>query len=294
MSVVIELVFKDHKKIVSLLQQGNKLSEILTLDHRDPYFRTLSVLMNHLSVREAILTCNDVHQSFLVLWKDSLKELFYPFLLLLFSFFMILFFDDYILPQMASYTGTIHNPFIFSLKIFYILIFLFLLITLLFILYVQRSSIEKKKKWIGYISKSNLFQQISSLQFSRILQSLLNKGISTQECFEIMDTMDFNPVIHCSVSHILSSLKQGNTPEQAFSSCPYFDSVFIRLTKLGLYSASLEKILELYNQITMNKVKDKIHQVCIWIQAFSYTGVGVVVLVVYQVLLMPLEMLKTI
>ena len=294
MTTVIELVFKDHGKIISLLQQGQKLSDILTRDRPDPYFRTLRVLMNHLSVKEAILTCNDVHQSFLVLWKDSLKELFYPFLLFLFSFFMILFFDDYILPQMASFTGTPHNAFIFFLKIFYILLFLFVLITLIFVFYIKQSSIEKKRKWIASISKSVLFRQISSLQFSRILQSLLNKGISTQECFEIMDTMDFNPIIHCSAGYILSSLKKGKTPEQAFGSCPYFDSVFIRLTRLGLYSASLEPILELYNQMTMNKVKNQIHRICIWIQAFSYTGVGVVVLVVYQVLLMPLEMLKTI
>ncbi len=294
MTTVIELVFKEHEKIVSRLKEGQKLSRVLTENTSDPYFQTLRILMDHLSVKEAIETCNFVHQSFFSLWKESLKELFYPFILFVFSFFMILFFDDYILPQMSAYTGSDHNPLISFLKILYFILFFMILMGFIFLVYLNRASLDKKRSWMSKAAGMPLFRQMNSLQFSRILQSLLNKGISTQECFEIMYTMDFNPFIYCSVDHVLKALNHGQTLEKAFESCIFFDSVFIKLTRLGLFSGSLERVLVLYNQTTMNLIREKIHKICIWIQAFSYFGVGIVVMVVYQVLLMPLEMFNSI
>jgi hypothetical protein len=203
-------------------------------------------------------------------------------------------FDDYILPQMSAYTGSDHNPLISFLKILYFILFFMILMGFIFLVYLNRVSLDKKRSWMSKAAGMPLFRQMNSLQFSRILQSLLNKGISTQECFEIMYTMDFNPFIYCSVDHVLKALNHGQTLEKAFESCIFFDSVFIKLTRLGLFSGSLERVLVLYNQTTMNLIKEKIHKICIWIQAFSYFGVGIVVMVVYQVLLMPLEMFNSI
>ena len=52
-------------------------------------------------------------------------------------------------------------------------------------------------------------------------------------------------------------------------------------------------MLDLYQRKTEKRIDLAIKKISIWIQVLSYFSVGAVVLIVYQVMLMPMELLNT-
>ncbi|HIW17967.1 MAG TPA: type II secretion system F family protein, partial [Candidatus Faecalicoccus intestinipullorum] len=62
---------------------------------------------------------------------------------------------------------------------------------------------------------------------------------------------------------------------------------------IGSRSNNLQAMLDLYQRKTEKRIDLAIKKISIWIQVLSYFSVGAVVLIVYQVMLMPMELLNT-
>ena len=62
---------------------------------------------------------------------------------------------------------------------------------------------------------------------------------------------------------------------------------------MGLHTSSIKELLHLYQQKVQKELEQKIKKLSLYIQIGSYISVGIVVLTVYQILLVPMNVLNT-
>ena len=97
---MIEICFRCHKSILAKLNEGEKLVSILT-NGKENYFQILRILKDRLPFKEAIHCANEIDDVGKGWIKELIKTSIYPAFLFLFSFGMILFFQEMILPAMS-------------------------------------------------------------------------------------------------------------------------------------------------------------------------------------------------
>ena len=100
---LIHLIFKKDEEIIMCLKEGKSLQEIFTSNQKKLYFKYLRILSEKLNVSDAIACVNQIEKSSNSFFETLLKKISYPFFLLIFAFFMILFFSDFVLVQMKDY-----------------------------------------------------------------------------------------------------------------------------------------------------------------------------------------------
>ena len=103
LDTLIRLTFKKDEEIITYLKEGMNLQEIFTLNQKKLYFKYLRILSEKLNLRDALDCVNKIEKSSNTFFETLLKKISYPFFLLIFAFFMILFFSDYVLVQMKDY-----------------------------------------------------------------------------------------------------------------------------------------------------------------------------------------------
>ncbi len=101
---MIEICFRCHKNILAKLNEGEKLVSILT-NGKESYFQILRILKDRLPFKEAIHCTNEIDDVGKGWIKELIKTSIYPAFLFLFSFGMILFFQEIILPAMSQLTS---------------------------------------------------------------------------------------------------------------------------------------------------------------------------------------------
>lgn len=286
---MIEICFRCHKSILAKLNEGEKLVSILT-NGKENYFQILRILKDRLPFKEAIHCANEIDDVGKGWIKELIKTSIYPAFLFLFSFGMILFFQEMILPamsQLASKQAFLFLSilqFVFSLLLF--LIFVFLIFFL--IVYTQK----KTEHLYAIFCRFALLRKVISLHFSLLMSTFLGYGLSTMECIEMLCKIHPKSLYHPLAIQIQKALHQGNTMIQALQLC-HMDEEFVRFFTMGLHTSSTKELLHLYQQKVQKELEQKAKKLSLYIQIGSYTSVGIVVLTVYQILLVPMNVLNT-
>ena len=186
LDTLIHLTFKKDEEIITYLKEGMSLQEIFTLNQKKLYFKYLRILSGKLNLSDALDCVNKIEKSSNTFFETLLKKISYPFFLLIFAFFMILFFSDYVLVQMKDY---ISNRMVF---VFIHLLkwgFGFAILSMIFYLFLYYVLFYK------YNSKMKcpfrLMKKMISLQFVCMYQALDKSYTSTQEILETLACMDF-------------------------------------------------------------------------------------------------------
>lgn len=189
LDTLIHLTFKKDEEIITYLKEGMSLQEIFTLNQKKLYFKYLRILSGKLNLSDALDCVNKIEKSSNTFFETLLKKISYPFFLLIFAFFMILFFSDYVLVQMKDY---ISNRMVF---VFIHLLkwgFGFAILSMIFYLFLYYVLFYK------YNSKMKcpfqLMKKMISLQFVCMYQALDKSYTSTQEILETLACMDFSVV----------------------------------------------------------------------------------------------------
>ena len=94
LDTLIHLTFKKDEEIITYLKEGMSLQEIFTLNQKKLYFKYLRILSGKLNLSDALDCVNKIEKSSNTFFETLLKKISYPFFLLIFAFFMILFFSD--------------------------------------------------------------------------------------------------------------------------------------------------------------------------------------------------------
>ena len=286
LDTLIHLTFKKDEEIITYLKEGMCLQEIFTRNQKKLYFKYLRILSGKLNLSDALDCVNKIEKSSNTFFETLLKKISYPFFLLIFAFFMILFFLDYVLVQMKDY---ISNGMVF---VFIHLLkwgFGFTILSIIFYLFLYYVLFYK------YNSKMKcpfqLMKKMISLQFVCMYQALDKSYTSTQEILETLACMDFSVVGKVS-NEILACLKNGKSLEESFLEIEVFDSDFKKMLVYALTSNQMHVFFDLYMKKCSLNLEKSVKKISTGIQLFSYISIGILVLIVYQIMMMPLNMLN--
>lgn len=286
LDTLIHLTFKKDEEIITYLKEGMSLQEIFTLNQKKLYFKYLRILSEKLNLSDSLNCVNKIEKSSNTFFETLLKKISYPFFLLIFAFIMILFFSDYVLVQMKDY---ISNRMVF---VFIHLLkwgFGFAILSIVFYLFLYYVLFYK------YNSKMKcpfrLMKKMISLQFVCMYQALDKSYTSTQEILETLACMDFSVIGKVS-NEILSCLKNGKNIEESFLEIEVFDSDFKKMLVYALTSNQMHVFFDLYMKKCSVDLEKSVKKISTGIQLFSYISIGILVLIVYQIMMMPLNMLN--
>ena len=105
--------------------------------------------------------------------------------------------------------------------------------------------------------------------------------------------MNYFKEVHYFGNRIYQELLEGKRLETIINTIP-FDKTFLVFFKIGMKSADLVTILKVYYEQAIKSFKTIVNKLIVTMQVFSYSCVDILVLVVYQIMLLPLNMLNTI
>ncbi len=282
---MIQLSFKHSDDILKRLANGESLFDILTMNQKGDFFIILKVLTQYTSFQNAIACAVDIRKSTKERLYTFLKDISYPMFLFFFAYLLVLFFSNSIFPSIQMYDQQSTSQIAITLlKILYTLAVVFVIGFALWN-YIFSNQLHR---WTLPILKN-----IYSFQFSNIFQVLTKAGVSTMDCVQVICEYTKNRYMTSMASHIHSHLKKGCTLEEAIVSNPYFDDLYKKLFVYGIQSSSLNDMLLLYQDLSSNHIKLWLHRLSIGVQIFVYVCIGFLVILFYQVMLLPLNMLNT-
>lgn len=286
LDTLIHLTFKKDEEILNYLKEGKSLVDVFTQNQKKLYFKYLKILSQKLNLSDAITCVHKIEESSNTFFETLLKKISYPFFLLIFAFFMILFFSDYVLIQMKDYISNI-SVFVFINVLKYTFALGILSIVFYLILYYALFYKYNNKMQCPF----NLMKKMVSLQFVCMYQALDKSYNSTQEILETMASMDFSVVGKIS-QEILDDLKTGKSLEESFLEIKVFDSQFKKMLVYALTSNQMHVFFDLYIKKCSFDLEKSVKKISTGIQMFSYISIGILVLIVYQIMMMPLNMLN--
>lgn len=283
---LVHLVFKKDDEILNELKLGNCLMDLFCRNQKKLYFKYLKILASKMNLKEAIECVSQIEKSSNVFFEQLLKKIAYPFFLLVFAYFMICFFSDFVLVQMKDYISS--NSVLILIQVLKVLFGTSILSILLYLglyyLFFYKYDARLKCPF-------SLMKKMISLQFVCMYQALEKTYSSTQEVLETLSLMDFS-IVGMVSNEILDQLKKGNTLEECFLVIHVFDASFKKMIQYALNGNRISIFFDLYIKKCRFDLETSIKKLSNGIQLFSYISIGILVVVVYQIMMMPMNMLN--
>lgn len=287
LETLIHLVFKKDEEMISRLKVGISLVDIFCMGQKKLYFKYLKILSSSLNLNQAIICVTQIEKHSKLVFDKLLQKIAYPFFLLVFAFFMVLFFSDYVLIQMQDYIS--NGKVLLVIQVLKYTFGLSILLLLFFLIwfYMVFNRFSKSLYYCPFL----LMKKMVSLQFVCIYQNLENTYSSTQQVLETMSHMDFS-IVGMISNHILDHLLNGNSLEESFLKEEIFDSDFKKMLRYALTNNRFQVFFDLYIKKSTMDIERCVKRIALGIQLYSYLSIGVLVLLVYQIMMMPLNMLN--
>lgn len=291
----LTLAFKDASPYLKRLKEGDKnfLFKVKQTDRFSRYLRFfLCVAPMGKAIRMSLYLCAIQNEMIRQIWKDSA----YPILLFLMAFLFILFFLSVIFPQMQQMSGiettNIASMILYAMRFaFFILLTMFCLLSC-FILFVYFQKDARKVVIMHFHHKLSFIQDIISYLFASYLAILMDAGIATQDALLLLERLEDESIIYPCIIEVRKLLEQGFSYDKIVDTSTYFSLYFRRYFKIGLRSTNLAQTLRVFLEVQQQHWKKSLKTVGHLLQLFVYGVIAVLVFCVYQMLLMPLDMLN--
>jgi competence protein ComGB len=286
---MIELSFQDAPEILSRLEQGQELADILTGSMETRYNQSVRILSRCMPLEKALDSAERIEKATHDSFMNFFREIAYPLFIFVFCYGFILFFSSTILPTMSMYTeNTNAELFVGFLKLFYTLI----CVGVLSFAGIAKM-ISSSRAGIRWLHRFSWLRLYDTYQFSIYFHVLCETGLATTDCVELLTQLSRSKRIQIYAADLLSSIRHGVPMERALNDASQFDADFGRFISIGIHSSEISKLLSLYEQRAEHLLKQKIKHAAVGVQILSYLSVALLVFVFYQIMLMPLNMLST-
>ena len=283
--------------IEKLLNEGNKLPQFFPELCPKQYRAYLSGFLKCLSFSDSLCLATEVVSGEEAQKKEYIRGLFYPCMMFVLTIAGILLFNEFCFPPLLSMMEGFHvksgNYDLTRLlfRIFSGSVILLLSIALILLFYFTRPSHQVK----GYILLSRHFPesvlvQYESADFIRFFLQCIRMNVSTRETIRILKDIPQKPVIAFLAKTLEDSLLKGSPFEQAVR-MPWLDPALSRFLKIAFYSSEMETMLEGYLEMSQERAKRQCRKITRIIQVISYLCIGAVLILVYQILMLPMSIL---
>lgn len=276
------------------LDQGTPFIELIH-PRQGKFYQHLHFFLNIASVSDAIsysLQMKEFEGQFI---KKLYKKLAYPLFILLFAFGTLFFFTSLILPQMMI-NFTVENQTLIIMIHFMEIFIYFVLSTaiLIFLLLIFMFYHNKFRYFfLRKVHSISILKQYTSYQLSGYLIVLSKKGIATIHTLLFLEQLNGNYLLKQCVNVIHNKLKQGYSFEDCILENTYLCDLFKQNFKVGKQIDHVEQLYSIYMNQQEQKWDLSLKRITSFIQLFAYVFVGIMVIVVYQIMLIPLSMLQT-
>lgn len=285
--VILPLCFQDGEKIVKELEQGRNLHEVLFASS-DPKLKQIGSLCEFLDLEQALAVHEQLEKASDSLGKMLLKKCLYPLFLFLFSYGLLRFFENSILPSMMSY-GAEDLSFLIGLikSADHILLILLAGIGLLYAL--QKTSAAFSCR---LCEKLPFLAGMQTLSLARIFHAFCKSGLSSKETLERMAAISSPKETAFRAGNWLKKIQRGASLEECIQRTPSLDPDFGSFVSSGLLSDRLPEMLEIYAEYQQKKLEEQVKKAALFMEMVSYGCVASTAMVVYQMMLVPLNMLS--
>lgn len=225
--------------------------------------------------------------------KASLfKQIVYPIVLIVFAFITLITFKFSIIPMFAAFSD---NSFLILINLFYYFsITLFVLSFLFTIIMIHVFRHPTYFILLYYRFYKFRFFKIIELYYICILSHLLaafdKQGLSTFQTFELINKFKGNTIIANLAYFINSDLSEGVGLEKSILNMQINEN-FKRVLILGIKTNNYSKLLLQFNHKTVNDMNKEISYISKSLLFMSYFYIGIIVLLLYKILSLPIGLI---
>lgn len=287
----------DTTPIIRQLEHGKEAISILLEGEQGRFYEHLRFFITIMSLPDAITSAQSLQTFEKGLKSKFLKKSVYPICILLFAYGMLWVFSSAIIPQMMM-SFSMDEQFIGLALMVHIIqlccyILGFLVIgSLLLYLYLKLHPNVRSAILYKYHKYVCIVKDYESFILAGYLLEMQKKGISTKQSFSFLSKIDPNSVFHLMIQDIVSQLHKGEDYFFVLAHNPMINERFEMSFKIGSSSMKVEDMLVSFMKQQEYAWDNTIKKVSISLQIIAYIFVGFVVLIVYQIMLVPLSMLE--
>ena len=287
-------------QVLEKLEQGQTFKEAFSLLLPHCYRRYFNNFIRYLSVLESMRISVELATHEEKMKQKMMKDMVYPIVMLFVMFIGMYLFNGFVFPQMM----TLMTSFEINVSSYYFLRSLIQLlswlVTILFVVGMLFWVVflePNRKCWlyrvlVKYVPDSIMVQKASA-EFARYFLECVRVRISTIQTMKILLDMKEKPLVRLIAQELNDALSKGESFEVTLHT-PFVEHALQQFFQIALHGSNCEKMLEGY--LVMNQQRH-IKQVRIFtrsVQLSCYGVIGLILLVVYQILMLPMLMLQNI
>lgn len=286
--------------VLEKLEQGQTFKEAFSLLLPHCYRRYFNNFIRYLPVLESMRISVELASHEEKMKQKMMKDMVYPVVMLFVMFIGMYLFNGFVFPQMM----TLMTSFEINVSSYYFLRSLIQLlswlVTILFVvgmlLWVVFQEPNRKcglyRVLVKYVPDSLMVQKASA-EFARYFLECVRVRISTKQTIKILLDMKEKPLVRLIAQELNDALSKGESFEVTLHT-PFVEHALQQFFQIAIHGSNCEKMLEGY--LVMNQQRH-IKQVRIFtrsVQLSCYGAIGLILLVVYQILMLPMQMLQNI
>ena len=280
------------------LENGEELRSFIKDYVPAAWKKYLTDFLSFLTVNDSLLLAKTMVHKEREDKQQLLKGLLYPFLLLTGISFGIVLFDKTVLPGMMSMLSSFgtadESALVLSgfVELFsWILFASVILSAILLLIFLSDARIVSTYRFLARRFSGTLLVQYASRQFAIFFLQCKARSMSTRESIALMKNLSSRPLVSFIASELDRVFLQGETFEHALDSV-YIEPALARFFRISLYSENTEAMLEAYLSMCDQRTKRQIKRLTQIMQCVTSAAAGIVIVVVYRILMMPMSMLE--
>lgn len=282
--------------IESLLEQGVAIENIVKRMTKDKVCGQLQFFVTFLPFQDALHTSLDMLHFEKNVKKSLFSTMMYPVFLIVFSSLLLFLFTYIILPILQMMLELQDNGLVVLLTVMNRVVILFYILLLVFVvtfvILYRKSEIGKLYNYLHFVRLDFVLRKYASYVLSQYLYVLMEHGVSTRRSMEILQSYDDKLIIQFLANTLHSQFIKGEDFVDVMQNV-YLDSIFCMLCSLGYHTNSFSYTLLEYKEVVEMWLQAFMKKLSIVVQFVAYGCIGVIVIIVYQILLLPMSLLET-
>ena len=286
------------EEIRGRLEKGEAVSDFLIEYTPAVYGRYLSGFLMYLPFYNALSLSMEIADSDDRSQNELLKGLLYPVLMMAGMLMASAVFSLTILPAMISLLEGFHlqdqsyaiMKKAIPLTAVTVLIIFGIAVIITFIATRKRHIVASYRFLLRFF-RDSLPVQIASRNFTRFFLECVRQKLSTIQCMDILMQLPNRPVVSYIAASLDASMRQGESLEEAADTA-LLESSLSRFMKTAVYSSDCERMLEGYLEMTRVRTETQIRRFSRTVQFVSYLMIGIMIVLMYRLLLMPVNMMQ--
>ena len=282
--------------VLEELSKGSSIENFIDLKNKNTFYKTLSFFLKISAFDQAVMSAYEYDEFKKNLRKNWTKEVSYPILLVCFTCAVYIFFEGFIYPQLQSLviheqSFLLHHLLVNIFRILLFIVILIIVLILVYLIFIQKNN-KYYQKFYDLIKNIKIFRKILSYDYATHSLVLMKRGLSTKQVFDSLLLLKNNQLLIVPLNKMIDLLHQGKEMIVIIENLCYFDRRFKHFYKIGYYAQNLENALNDYCKYQEEEFKTYLKQGSRILTICAYSFVAVFIVSIYQMLLVPLEMIQ--